>query len=191
MDTLALRQHESSVALRLRLEKGADRINNAAETRRSVEGFEAIHGPVPLRDSPMVLLQMVTQIAIRLVRHPLPKDMPNGARVGVMAIRGDAIYGHPDYRPGGAEEGLGRGKVPRVAGAYVHEVAISIDRPITVLPPPLDVHVRLIDVPACPHAAMAPLAQGLAEERRQLAFPIPHRFMRKNDAPLEKHFHQV
>jgi len=38
---------------------------------------------------------------------------------------------------------------------------------------------------------MAPLAQGLAEERNQLGFPLPHGFMRKDDASLEKHFRQV
>jgi hypothetical protein len=38
---------------------------------------------------------------------------------------------------------------------------------------------------------VAPLAQGLAKEWSELAFPIPHRFTRKDEAPLEKHLRQV
>jgi hypothetical protein len=38
---------------------------------------------------------------------------------------------------------------------------------------------------------VTPLAQGLAQEGAQLALPRPHGFMRKDEAPLEKHFRQV
>jgi hypothetical protein len=38
---------------------------------------------------------------------------------------------------------------------------------------------------------MAPLAQGFAEERSQLVLPLPYGFMRKAEAPLEKHFGEV
>jgi hypothetical protein len=31
------------------------------------------------------------KVAVRPVRHPLPEDVPNGPRVGIMAIRGDPI----------------------------------------------------------------------------------------------------
>src|SRR6266511_3926858 len=68
---------------------------------------------------------------------------------------------------------------------------VAVNGTVQVTPLPLDFHVRLIDIPALPHGAVPPLAQGLAQEWGQLALPFPHGFMRKDDAPLEKHFRQV
>jgi hypothetical protein len=46
-------------------------------------------------------------------------------------------------------------------------------------------------MPALPHSAVTPLAQCLAQEWGQLALPLLYRFIRRDDAPLEKHFRQV
>jgi hypothetical protein len=46
---------------------GTDRIEEAAKARSIVESFQAVHGPVVLFDAPMVLLQMVVEIAVRPV----------------------------------------------------------------------------------------------------------------------------
>jgi hypothetical protein len=139
----------------------------------------------------MILLEMVIQVAVRPMRHPIPKDVPNGARVCIAAIRGDAVQGHAGHRLGRTKERFGRREVPHVAEAYVHEVAISINRPVEVSPLALDTYVGFVHVPAGSDLAATPLPQRLAEERSQLALPLPHRFMRKAEAPLEKHFRQV
>ena len=67
----------------------------------------------------MVLLQMVVQIAIRSVDHPLPEDIPDGTRVGIMTIRGDTVRRHPGYGPCRPKERLSRGEVPGGAEPYV------------------------------------------------------------------------
>jgi hypothetical protein len=41
------------------------------------------------------------------------------------------------------------------------------------------------------HHAVTPLVQGFAQVRGELAFPLPHGFMRKDEAPLEEHLRQV
>jgi hypothetical protein len=113
---------------------------------------------------------------------------PNGAWVCIAAIRGDAVQGHAGHRPGRTKERFGCREVPRVAEIYVHEVAIAINRPVEVSPLALDTYVGFVHVLAGSDPAVTPLPQRLAEERSQLALPLPHRFMRKAEAPLEKHF---
>jgi hypothetical protein len=72
-------------AVQLWTEKGSDLIEGAAETRGGGEGFEPACGPVALLDAPMVLLDIVVQVAVRPVRHLVPEDGPNSPRVGVVA----------------------------------------------------------------------------------------------------------
>jgi hypothetical protein len=59
----------------------------AAEARSRGKGFEPTCRPVALLQTLMILLQMIIQVAVRPVRHPLPEDVPNGAWVCIMAIR--------------------------------------------------------------------------------------------------------
>jgi hypothetical protein len=67
-------------------------------------------------------------------------------------------------------------------------VALSVDCPIEIPPLTLDSYVGFIHVPAGSDLARTPLAKGLAQEWSQFALPLPHRFMRKADPPLKKHF---
>jgi len=108
MDAPALRKHERLVAVRLGAEKGADLINDVAETRSGGEGFEPARGAVALLHALMILFQMVIQIAVRPVDHVVSENVPNGTWVRIMAIRGDAIWGYASHGPGGAKEGLSR-----------------------------------------------------------------------------------
>jgi hypothetical protein len=112
MDGPALRKRHGLVTVGLGTEKGSDLIEDEAETRGSGEGFEPARRPVALLDTPMVLLQMVVEMAVGPVQHPVPKDVSNGARVGVMPIGRDAVRRHPRHRPRRAEERLRRGEVP-------------------------------------------------------------------------------
>jgi hypothetical protein len=191
MDGPALGQRHGLVTVRLGTEKGSDLIKDTAETGGGGEGFEPAHRPVALLDALMVLLQVVVEMAVGAVQHPVPKDVSNGVWIGIMPIGGDAVRRHSRHRPGGAEERLSRLEVTPVAEPCIDAMAVAINRPVEVLPLALDFDTRLVDIPAFAHGTVAPPAQGLTEERSELAFPLPHRFMRKHETPLEEHFRQV
>src|SRR5919108_4527849 len=98
------------------------------------------------------------------MQYLVPEDGPNSPRVGVVAIGGDAVGRDPGHRPRRTEERLGRCEAPRVAEAYVHEIAISINRAVEIAPLSLHFDVGLVDVPAVSHCTTALLAQGLGQE---------------------------
>lgn len=78
MDAPALLKRERFVAVRPGAEKSSDLFKDVAETRSGGERFEAAHGPVALLHAPMILLQLVIQIAVRPVDHEVPEDVPDG-----------------------------------------------------------------------------------------------------------------
>jgi hypothetical protein len=158
MDVPTLRQREGLVAVRLRAEKGAELIKDVTETCSHRKGFEPSSGSEALLHSPMVLLQMVVEIAVGPVHHLVAKDGSDGTRVGVMAIRGDPLGRHTSHRPGRTEARLGCRKIPRGAQPDIHELAIPINGPVEILPLALNTHIGVIDIPAVPHRAMASLA---------------------------------
>jgi hypothetical protein len=73
-----------------------------------------------------------------------PKTLPDGTRIGIMAIGGDAIGRHPGHHPRRPKEALGRREVAYSAEPHVHEVAVSINGTVQVTPPPLDFDRRFI-----------------------------------------------
>src|SRR5262245_8741240 len=147
--------------------------------------------PVALFDTPMIVLQMIIQVAVRPVPHPLPKDVPNSARIGIMAIRGDALWDHTGYRPGGTEKGLGRCKVACLAEPHIDQIPVAVDGTVEILPLTLNPHVSLVHIPTVANLAVAPFAQYLTQERGQHALPGPYGFMGKDHTSLEKHLCQV
>ena len=125
------------------------------------------------------------------MRDLVPEHMANGTWVGIVTIRGDAMWGHAGVHLRSTEEGLSRAQVAGVAEAHVHQVPVSIDRPIEILSPSVNPHIGLVHVPTGSHRAVAPLPQGLAQQRGELALPVPHGFMGEDHATLQKHFGQV
>jgi hypothetical protein len=136
--------------VRLGTEKGAGFIKEATKARGTTALFEPIHGTVALFNAPMVLLHMIIQVAVRPMRHPVPEDIPNGTRVGIMAVGGDAVRHHPGHCPRRAEEGLCRCRVACVTEAHIHQVAVTIDRPVEVLPCALHLDIRCRRISSCP-----------------------------------------
>ena len=181
MDVPAVRKRESLVAVRLGTEECSNLIKGTAERRSGGEAFESARGPVALFDAPMVLLHMVVQIAVGPVRHPVPEDVPNGAWIGIMAVRRDPVRRDPGHHPRRPKEGLGRCKVSGLTEAHIHEVAISIHRSVEVLPLALDTNIGFVHVPAVSDLTVPPRAKRLTEERSELAFPFPHGFMVLSD----------
>ncbi len=100
MDAPALRKREELVTVRLETEKSSKLIKHVTETRGGGEGFEPACGPVALLHAPMILLEMIIQVAVGPVHHPISEDITNHAWVGVVAIRDDPVGCHPSHRPG-------------------------------------------------------------------------------------------
>jgi hypothetical protein len=144
MDRPALRKRNRLVTVRLGTEECSDLIKDKAEPRSGGEGFEPAHRPKALLDSAMILLQMILQIAVGPVRHPVPKDVPNSAGVGLLAIGGDAVWDDAGHDPGRAEEGLGCREVPRIAEACVKQRAVSVNGTVEIAPAPLDSDVGIL-----------------------------------------------
>jgi hypothetical protein len=115
MDVPLVCMRNELFVVQLRTEKGSDLIGGSAETRGGSEGFETACESVGLLDAPMVPLGMVVQVAVHPVHRLVPKDGPNGPRLGVVVIGGDAVGRYPCHRPRRTKEGLGRCEVPRVA----------------------------------------------------------------------------
>lgn len=124
--------------MRLRSEQGPDLVEKAAETPSRGKGFEPVHGTVPLFNTAMVLLQVIIQVAVRPVHHPLPENVPNRARINIMPIGHNPVRRDPRHGPRRAEERLGRGEISGVAESYSDQVPIPVNGPIEVLPPTLD-----------------------------------------------------
>jgi hypothetical protein len=91
LDAAALCEREVLVATRLQSEKGPNLVEEVAEARGRSKGFEPTCRSVALLDAPMILLQMMIQVAVRSVHYAVPEDVANGTRVGIMAIRGDMV----------------------------------------------------------------------------------------------------
>src|SRR5688500_12316768 len=52
-------------------------------------------------------------------------------------------------------------------------------------------YLRLIDIPAAASLALAALAQGIGEQRRQPGFPVADRFMAEHQAAQQQDLRQV
>jgi hypothetical protein len=65
--------------MRLRSEKATDLLEEATETCSRGKGLKPTHGPVPLLEASMILLQMIIQATVRPVHDLIPEDVAYGA----------------------------------------------------------------------------------------------------------------
>ena len=89
-----------------------------------------------------------------------------------MLVSRDLVRRCSGYRHGGAEERLGGFLIAGLAQVDIDQIAIAVDRPVQVLPLARNFDVGFIDIPAAASLALAALAQGIGEPRRQLGFPV-------------------
>ena len=76
----------------------------------------------------------------------------------------------------------------------VDQVAVPVDGAVEVTPPASDLQIRLVHVPvAAAGTALAVPAppEFVGQDRRELGFPVPHRFVAEHDAALEEHLAKV
>src|SRR5450755_2618791 len=89
-----------------------------------------------------------------------------------------------------AEEGLGRSDVPFGAQMEVDCLAGPVDSAVQVAPLASNLHVRLVNAPGPSHRS-APLVPALDELGCVALHPAHDRRVRKRQAPLGHHLHQV
>jgi hypothetical protein len=81
------------------------------------------------------------------MHHLVSKDMADCPWIGIMPSGRDALRRHASHGPCRAAEGLSGGEVPCVTELHIDPGPGSINRTVEILPPPLNAHVGLIDVP--------------------------------------------
>jgi hypothetical protein len=91
MDAPALIKREGLVPGDLGAEKRAELIKEATEPRSGGKGFKPSGRPMALLNAPVVLLQIIIQVVADPVRHPAPKDIPDGLRERIIAAGGNTV----------------------------------------------------------------------------------------------------
>jgi hypothetical protein len=75
-------------------------------------------------------------------------DQIEDARIGRRAVGDDLRRCHTGDASGALEEPTGRLAVPSSAGVHVDDLPVLVDRPVQIHPPPGDLDVGLVHVPA-------------------------------------------
>src|SRR6202041_702583 len=139
----------------------------------------------------MILLQSVVEILAVTMPHTCAQHRPDRARITVMPIRGDPIGGDAGDHLGRREERLRGGHIAALAEHHVDQHAGAIDGTIEITPVPVDLDVRLINVPATAHLATSAPPQIFSHRRRELGFPVANRLVTEHDAADQEHFRQI
>jgi hypothetical protein len=132
----------------------------SAEPGRGSGTLEAAHRSVSAFEAPVILFQPVVEVAAGPVPHPFAQLGPDRPGVAVVTVGRDPVGSDAGDRPGRAEERACRLHVATLAEQHVHERAGAVDRAIDVAPAPVDLQVRLIDVPAAPSTCWLKIARG-------------------------------
>ena len=93
----------------------------------------------------------------------IAEDLVEGRRVAGVLVSRDLVRRCSGDRHGGAEERLSGFLIAGLAQVDVNQVAVTVDRPVQVLPLARDFDVGLIDIPAAASLALALSAQGPGE----------------------------
>jgi hypothetical protein len=121
----------------------------------------------------------------------IAEDLVEGWRVAGVLISGDLVRGCSGNRHGRTEEGFGGFLIAGFAQVDVNQVAVTVDRPVQILPLIRDFDVRFTDIPAATSLAFAAPAQGIGQQRRQPGFPVADRFMAEHQAAQQQDLRQV
>src|SRR5262249_18334086 len=124
--------------------------------------LEATHWVSPLLDASMVLLQMIIQVAVRAMGDCLAQLRLDGSRIGIVPIGGDPVRHHLGDGPGGPEERLCRGTVPRLTQIDVHQIPVSIYCAVQIGPATFHFRIGFVRVPTSSHSSAPMLTETLA-----------------------------
>jgi hypothetical protein len=134
---------------------------------------------------------MIIQVAVGPMAHGLPQLGFDGPWISIVAIGGDTLRDTPRDCARRTEEGFRRCRVALLIQQDIHQVSIAINSTVQIRLAPFHFDIRFVDVPAAANSSAPLLPQCLAQQRRELCFPLPHRFMRKDHPALQEHFRKI
>src|SRR3712207_6080362 len=112
----------------------AQPVVGAAEALGGGEALEAAHTSDAAFDAAVVPFQAIVLVAAGAMGNAPAERGADRPRVGAVPVRGDAVRGRAGGGPRRTEEGLRRRQVAVLAEHGVHEVAISVDGAVEVIP---------------------------------------------------------
>jgi hypothetical protein len=174
-----------------RAEEIANLVVGQAEAEGAGVGLETPHQPIAPFYSPVILFQMVVQVLGSTVFEVVTEDLVEGRRVAGVLVSRDLVRRCSSDRHGGAEERFGGFLIAGLAQVDVDQIAVAVNCAVQVLPLAGHLDVRFINIPAAAGLALAPSAQGLGEQRRQLGFPVSDCFMAEHQAAQKQDLRQV
>src|SRR6516165_312831 len=120
----------------------------AAIPPRRSSALQSQHRSTSALDAAVILLKSVVQIATCPMPHMAAELGPECPGIGIVAVRGNPIWGYAGHRLCRSKEGLGGGKVAVLTQHHVDQGASAIDRAIQIPPTTTHPNVCLVDVPA-------------------------------------------
>jgi len=151
--------------------------------------LEASHRPKPLLEVAVVSLQTVIQV-LRAAMLCAGEDSTNGGRIARRFVGYDALWycACPGDRT--FEERLRRSSVAPYAEVDVHDLALLIDRSITVGPSAVEAAVCFIHAPLPPYRHSV-RAGSLCEKRQESMYPAVDGAPIDHDATLGEPFDNI
>jgi hypothetical protein len=131
--------------------------------------LEASHRPKPLLEVAVVSLQTIIEV-LRAAMLRAGEDSTNGGRIARRFVGYDALWHFACPGDLTFEERLRRSSVAPCAEVDVHDLALLIDRPITVGPSALEAAVSFIHAPLPPYRRSV-RAGSLCEKRQESLYP--------------------
>jgi hypothetical protein len=81
--------------------------------------------------------------------------------------------------------------IPLLAQHGIHQIAILIDRPIQITPPPMHFEVGFIDIPGCPGLSTSLGSQLIRSQRSETCLRVSDGFMGERKTSRQKHLSHV
>jgi hypothetical protein len=144
-----------------------------------------------LLNASVILFNTIAQISVRPVLYLVAQYSACCPWIRVVPIGGYPDRLMANNILGLSEEPLCRSHIPVLTQHRVHQLAISIYRPVEVAPFAADTHVRFIDIPRVAGLASAFGAQVLCDEWGKAGFPIAYCLVSKLEAALQEHLSKV
>src|SRR5271166_5616432 len=104
--------------------------------------------------------------------HAPAEFHPDRPRIGIVAVRRNAVRNHTGDRLCRSKETLGRGEVAVLAEHNVDQGAIAIGCAIEILPLAVHPNIRLVDIPATVDFALSAPPKILCQSWGELGLPI-------------------
>ena len=187
--------------LRLLLAHHVNHLDPAHDPTGSGHRLESEHGSDPPLDGPVVLLNTIVEIGtlpdadgFQLTPRAIFEPVCGIAGQDGLAVRLAAVDHNPlrSAMPlkSLAQEPLGSGEIAPLAEPELDRVAIAVDRPVQLPPPPADLDVCLINMPFAGDWALAPI-ELFQQERGIVNRPAMNDRVINRDAALGHHLLEI